>query len=571
MFKLLKYLKQYTGESLAGPVFKLIEALLELFVPLVVADIIDNGIAFSDRGYILRKCLLLAGLSLTGLLFSVIAQLFAARASSGFAANVRSALMRHIGTLSHSDMDRIGTSTLITRMSADINQVQTAVNMGLRLLLRSPFVVFGAMIMAFGIDKKCAMVFLWVIILLFIVVFSIMLVSLPLFRKIQSNLDKVTGIARENLNGARVVRAFGLEDEEKARFEGAAETLLRSQLFTGRISVLMGPVTYLLINLAAIWLIWRGALQVEGGIISQGEVVALCNYMSQVLVELVKLASLTITITKGLACANRVASVLDTENTLKNGTAKEHDENSEYAVEFDDVTFSYPGTGGASVENISFAAKKGERIGVIGATGSGKSTMVNLIPRLYDPDSGSIKIFGRSAGEYDTAYLRRLIGITPQKAVLFRGSIAENLRWGKPDATEDEMNEAVRIARAADTVEAKGGLDALIEQGGKNLSGGQRQRLCIARAVIGKPPILILDDSSSALDAATDKALREEIAALDFSPLVFIVSQRISSVKDCDRILVFDDGLLVGSGTHEHLLESCPVYEEIAGSQLETR
>ncbi|MCM1578634.1 MAG: ABC transporter ATP-binding protein/permease [Ruminococcus sp.] len=573
MFKLLKYLKGFRRESVLGPFFKLLEALFELFTPLVVAAIIDNGIARSDRGYILKMCLLLVGLGFAGLAFSVTAQFFAAKASVGFTAKLRHELFGHIGKLSYSQLDSVGTSTLITRLTGDMNQVQTGVNLTLRLLLRSPFVVFGAMIMAFTIDRETAMIFLYVTLILFAVVFAIMLISIPLYKKAQQKLDGVTGAVRENLTGVRVIRAFGLEETEKAAFTRKNSDLCSTQKFVGGVSALMNPVTYVIINIAIIYLIREGALQVESGVLKQGEVVALYNYMSQILVELIKLANLIISITKSIACGNRIQAVLELVPDMEKaenaqGNIPENTGNPEYAVEFDNVSLLYDGAGERALENISFKVKKGETVGIIGGTGSGKSSLVNMIPRFYDASEGSVKLNGIDVRNTDPKELRETIGIVPQKASLFKGTIAENLRWGNENATEEELMQAVKAAQGADVVKVKGGLDAMIEQGGQNLSGGQRQRLTIARALVRRPEVLILDDSASALDFATDAALRKSLRELDFSPTVFIVSQRTSSIAHADKIIVLDDGKAVGIGTHKELLQKCDVYKEIYNSQF---
>ena len=570
MFKLLKYLKGYRKESILGPFFKLLEALFELFTPLVIAAIIDVGIAGGDRGYIVKMCLVLVGLGIAGLAFSVTAQFFAAKASVGFTARLRHVLFEHIGTLSYSQLDAVGSSTLITRLTGDMNQVQTGVNLTLRLLLRSPFVVFGAMIMAFSIDTRSAMIFVYVTLILFVVVFAIMLVSIPMYKRAQQKLDSVTGAVRENLKGVRVIRAFGLEEREQKNFTEKNNDLTRTQKLVGRISALMNPVTYVIINLAVICLIETGAVQVDTGVLKQGEVVALYNYMSQILVELIKLANLIISITRSIACGNRIEAALemqpDMDMTVK--TVHGNAPDTEYAVEFDNVSLLYKGAGEKSLENISFKVKRGETVGIIGGTGSGKSSLVNLIPRFYDVCEGSVKVGGRDVRETDCDELRRSIGIVPQKAALFKGTIADNLRWGDPQATDDELMAAVKSAQAADVVKVKGGLTAEIEQSGRNLSGGQRQRLTIARALVRRPEILILDDSASALDFATDAALRKSLRELDFHPTVFIVSQRTSSIAHADMIIVLDDGRIAGKGTHEQLLSTCDIYREIYNSQF---
>lgn len=564
MKKLLVYLKDYIKESILGPLFKLLEALFELFVPLVIAAIIDTGIENGDTGYIIKMCLVLVLLGFVGLAFSIIAQYFAAKASVGFVSKIRHILFGHIQSLSYSELDQIGTSTLITRMTSDMNQVQNGMNLALRLLLRSPFVVFGAMIMAFTIDVPSAMIFVYVTIVLLIVVFGIMLGSIPLYKKVQQKLDAVMTVTRENLTGVRVIRAFCKEDEETDDFINKNNELTASQKFVGKISALMNPVTYVIINLAIIWLIHTGAVRVEAGILTQGAVVALYNYMSQILVELIKLANLIINITKSIACGNRIQAVLDIKPDLESGNSSCN----EGSVEFDHVNLRYKNAGADSLSDITFTAAKGETIGIIGGTGSGKSSLVNLIPRFYDAASGEVKVGGVNVKDMDVEQLREKIGVVPQKAVLFHGTIRENMQWGVTNASDDEIMEAIEAAQGLDVIKAKGGLDCEIEQGGKNLSGGQRQRLTIARALVKKPEILILDDSASALDFATDAALRKSLRELDYHPTVFIVSQRTSSIQHADRIIVLDDGAAVGIGTHDELMKSCSVYQEIYNSQF---
>lgn len=564
MKKLLIYLKDYIKESILGPLFKLLEALFELFVPLVIAAIIDTGIENGDTGYIIKMCLVLVLLGFVGLAFSITAQYFAAKASVGFVSKIRHVLFGHIQSLSYSELDQIGTSTLITRMTSDMNQVQNGMNLALRLLLRSPFVVFGAMIMAFTIDVPSAMIFVYVTIVLLIVVFGIMLGSIPLYKKVQQKLDAVMTVTRENLTGVRVIRAFCKEDEETDDFINKNNELTASQKFVGKISALMNPVTYVIINLAIIWLIHTGAVRVEAGILTQGAVVALYNYMSQILVELIKLANLIINITKSIACGNRIQAVLDIKPDLESGNSSCN----EGSVEFDHVNLRYKNAGADSLSDITFTAAKGETIGIIGGTGSGKSSLVNLIPRFYDAASGEIKVGGVNVKDMDVEQLREKIGVVPQKAVLFHGTIRENMQWGVTNASDDEIMEAIEAAQGLDVIKAKGGLDCEIEQGGKNLSGGQRQRLTIARALVKKPEILILDDSASALDFATDAALRKSLRELDYHPTVFIVSQRTSSIQHADRIIVLDDGAAVGIGTHDELMKSCSVYQEIYNSQF---
>ena len=592
MKKLLVYLKDYKKETVLAPLFKLLEASFELFVPLVMAAIIDNGIANGDRGYIGRMCLVLIALGIIGLTCSITAQYFAARAAVGFAAQMKQALFAHIQSLSFTEMDTVGTSTLITRMTSDANQVQNGVNMVLRLFLRSPFIVFGAMIMAFTIDVKAALVFVAAIPLLSIVVFGIMVVTTPMYRKVQGGLDAVLGITRENLTGVRVLRAFNKEESERKRFEATNGALAQMQKAVGRLSALMNPVTYIIINGAVIALVWTGAWQVENGVITQGEVVALVNYMSQILVELIKLANLIVTITKAIACGNRIESIFEMSSSLTDPAAenwKKAAENGQKAAEdgqktpagasrtqdvpavaFEHVCLTYKNAGAESLTDIDFQARPGQTIGVIGGTGSGKSSLVNLIPRFYDVTKGRVLVDGRDVREYPLSELRGKIGMVLQKAVLFQGTIRENLLWGKEDASDEELYRVLEIAQARDFVEEKnGGLDAPVAQGGKNLSGGQRQRLTIARALVRRPSILILDDSASALDYATDARLRKAIREMEEGPTVFIVSQRAASIRHADQIIVLDDGEVAGIGTHEQLLAGCPAYQEIYYSQFE--
>lgn len=579
MKKLLVYLKDYKKESVLGPLFKLLEATFELIVPLVMAAIIDTGVATGDKSYIMKMCMVLVLFAVIGLTCSVTAQYFAAKAAVGFATKLRHALFAHIESLSFTEMDTVGTATLITRMTSDVNQVQNGVNLVLRLFLRSPFIVFGAMVMAFTIDVKAALVFVVTIPLLSIIVFGIMLISIPLYKKVQSALDKVLGITRENLTGSRVIRAFNKEDDEKVHFNENNDLLTRAQIYVGKISALMNPLTYAIINGAIVVLVWTGAVRVDNGYITQGEVVALINYMSQILVELVKLANLIININKSIACGNRIQSIFEMQPSITDGSGQKVDkvqtdtadrsEEAEYAVEFSHVGLTYAGAGDESLTDIDFKVKKGETIGIIGGTGSGKSSVVNLIPRFYDVTSGFIKVDGKDVKDYPLEELRGKIGTVLQKAVLFHGTIRENLKWGNPDATEEDLNRAITVAQAKEFVDNKeGGLDFEIEQGGKNLSGGQRQRLTIARAVVKKPEILILDDSASALDFATDAALRKAIREMEGETTVFIVSQRAASIQHADRIVVLDDGKIVGLGTSEELLESCEVYQEIYNSQF---
>lgn len=570
MKSLLRYLGSYKKESILAPLFKLLEALFELFVPLVMARIIDIGIKNSDIGYILKMGGLLILLGIIGLVCSLTAQYFAAKAAVGFGTALRHDLFQHIQSLSYSEVDTVGTSTLITRMTSDINQVQAGVNLFLRLFMRSPFIVFGAMIMAFTIDWKVAMIFVITIPALSVVVFGIMLVSIPMYRKVQSRLDRVTQLTRENLVGARVIRAFNRQKDERENFTEANALLMKVQVFVGKITALLNPVTYIIINVAIVVLLWVGANQVNNGIILQGAVVALVNYMSQILVELVKLANLIINITKSLACANRIQNVMELKPSLTEySTTEVKETNSENYIEFDHVTFAYQNAKEPSLSDISFKVKKGQTIGIIGGTGSGKSSLINLIPRFYDATKGKITVDGTDIKRYPLNQIRTMVGIVPQKAVLFKGTIAENMRWGKKDATEAEMMEALKTAQAAEVVEGKeGGLNADILQGGKNLSGGQRQRLTIARALVKKPEILILDDSASALDYATDAKLRKAIKKMDRNMTVFIVSQRSTTIQYADQIIVLDDGKMVGIGKHEELLRSCEVYQEIYYSQF---
>ena len=584
MWKLLVYLKDYKKESVLGPLFKLLEASFELMVPLVMASIIDKGIGGGDTGYVFGMGGVLLLLAAVGLASSLTAQYFAAKAAVGFSTKMKSALFRHIETLSYAEIDRLGSTSLITRMTSDANQVQSGVNLVLRLFLRSPFIVLGAMIMAFTIDVKAALIFVVAIPLLSIVVFGVMFASIPLYRKVQTGLDRVLGITRENLTGARAVRAFGKEEEEIDTFEEANVALNRVQMFVGRISALMNPLTYVIINGATVVLIWTGAVRVDTGLITQGAVVALVNYMSQILVELVKLANLIITVTKAIACGNRIQDVFEVETSLPDEVSeREYLERSsgqekapealsvpaDDAVVFDHVGFTYQQSSEEAISDITFTAKKGEVIGVIGGTGSGKTSLVNLIPRFYDITTGKLSVDGLDVRKYPLARLRGKIGVVPQKAVLFYGTIRSNMQWGRPDATDEDIWEALSTAQAADFVRAKeGGLDALVEQGGKNFSGGQRQRLTIARALVKKPDILILDDSASALDYATDAALRKGIRENLRGTTLFIVSQRTSSLLQSDRIIVLDDGAVAGIGTHDELLAGCEVYREIYESQF---
>lgn len=573
MKRLLVYLKDYKKESILAPLFKMLEASFELFVPLVVADMIDTGITDRDGGHILRMGGLLLLLAIIGLTCSITAQYFAAKAATGFAAKMKHALFAHIQKLGYTEMDTQGTSTLITRMTSDSNQVQNGLNMVLRLFLRSPFIVLGAMIMAFTIDIQAALVFVVAIPLLSVVVFGIMIASIPLYKKVQGQLDTVLGITRENLTGVRVIRAFHQEEVETQRFEENNQKLTQMQMFVGRISALMNPITFLIVNGGIMALIWVGAWKVDTGALTQGQVVALVNYMSQILVELVKLASLIITITKALACARRIEGVFQMEASMKENkegvSVWEEPETDGYLLDFNHVTLCYKNAGAPSLTDIDFHVKRGQTVGIIGGTGSGKTSLVNLIPRFYDVTEGSVTIGGVDVRDMPLDTLRKRIGIVPQKAVLFAGTIRSNLLWGKDDATGEEMEEALRISQAMEFVEDKeGGLDAPVAQGGKNLSGGQRQRLTIARAVIRKPDILILDDSASALDFATDAKLRQSIRTMKNKPTVFIVSQRAASIQHADQIIVLDDGAVAGIGTHGDLLKTCPVYQEIYYSQF---
>ncbi len=567
--KLFVYMKGFGRAIVLSPLFKLIEATLELLVPLVIAEVIDKGIGGGDKGYIVRMCLLLAALGIVGYLFSITAQYFAAKVAVGFVTRVKHALFGHLGKLSYEELDTLGTSTMITRITSDMNQIQTGVNLSLRLLLRSPFVVFGAMVMAFTIDTQAAITFAVAIPALFLVVFSVMLVSIPLFKKVQKALDGVVKSVRENLTGIRVIRAFCREETEQADFNEKNDALTARQKFVGRISALMNPVTYVIINLATVWLIHKGAIHVEIGILTQGAVIALYNYMSQILVELIKAADLFITITKAVACGNRVEAILEIPAGMKTYPDVSSSVQNGDAVRFENVSLTYRGAGAPSLENITFSVKRGETVGIIGGTGSGKSSLVHLIPRFYDVSGGSVTVDGIDVRAYAPDELRRKIGIVPQKAVLFRGTVRDNLRFGTPDATDDELWAALETAQARAVVEGKdGGLDFMIEAGGRNLSGGQRQRLTIARALVRKPDILILDDSASALDFATDAALRQALRAMDGDVTVFIVSQRTSSIAHADKIVVLDDGEIVGVGTHDSLIETCEIYREIYDSQF---
>ena len=567
MKKLLVYLKGYKKEIVLGPLFKLLEASFELLVPFVIASMIDNGIKAGDKSHVIKMCMILILLCVVGCISAITAQFFAAKAAAGFAKKVKRALFDNIQSLSFSDMDRIGTSAMMTRMTSDINQVQQGVNLTIRLLLRSPFIVFGAMFMAFIIDARMALIFLVTIILLFAVVGAIMGWSIPKYGEIQGRLDTVLRLTRENHTGVRVIRAFGLENEEKNKFHKSNDALMQLQSFVGGVSALMNPVTFAILNLAILYLIYRGRFYVEIGDLTQGEIVALYNYMSQILIELIKLANLILTITKAIASGNRVQELIELKSSMVDGSDDVFEETTEHVV-FDNVFMRYEGDSEDSLEKINLSVKRGERIGIIGGTGSGKSTLINLIPRFYDTREGNVIIDGKNVKEYKLEALRVRIGIVPQKAVLFHGTIRDNMRWGKNDATDEEIYEALRIAQADEIVKGKeNGLDHMVSQGGKNFSGGQKQRLTIARALVRKPEILILDDSASALDFLTDKNLRKAIGEMEDTPTTFIVSQRTSAVHDCDKIIVLENGAVVGMGTHDTLLETCELYKEIYESQ----
>ncbi len=589
MKRLEKFLRPYRRESILAPLFKLLEVVFDLMVPVVVAQIIDVGVAKNDYGYIVEMFFVLLLMAAVGLLCSFTAQFFAAKASVGFATSVRQAMFDHIQGLSFTELDTLGTDTLITRLTDDVNQVQNGINMGLRLLLRSPFVVIGAMVMAFTINVRCALIFVVTVPILFVVVFSIMLISIPLFKKVQAGLDRVTGLTRENLTGVRVIRAFCREEQAVEEFEEGNRELTRLNEFVGRISALLNPLTYVLINGATVLLIARAGVQVNIGNLQQGQVVALYNYMAQIIVELIKLASLIITLNKSMACADRVAGILDVKSSMEYKVAAEQMKNeqinadqrkyetdgendkadSNLAVEFNHVTFTYEGAGASSLSDITFRAKKGQTIGIIGGTGSGKSTLVSLIPRFYDPQEGTVKVNGINAKDYPQGELCSEIGVVQQRSILFKGSIRDNLKWGNDQASDEDLWKAITIAQAKDVVEAKPGkLDFEVEQNGRNLSGGQKQRLTIARALVSKPEILILDDSLSALDFATDAALRKAIGELEGNVTIFLVSQRISGIRQADKILVMEDGELAGQGTHEELMETCETYQEIYYSQF---
>ena len=569
MSKLLKYLKEYKIESILAPFFKLIEVAFELIVPLIVSTIIDVGIENGDKVYIIKRCLLLGLFGILGLCSTLVAQYFSAKASVGFATDIRHALFQHIGKLSYSQLDSLGAPTLITRLTGDINQVQTGTNLTLRLVLRSPFVVFGAVIMAFTVDIKSSLVFVVAVPALAAVVFAIMLVCIPMYRKVQQKLDGLLSKTRENLLGTHVVRAFCKEEEEIADFDAKNNALTEMQTAVGRISAFMNPATFVLINLAIIALIYVGAIRVDSGAISRGAVVALYNYMSQILVELIKLANLIISVTKAIACGNRIQSVLDIEPGSVPGTVTDGNENSEYSVEFDKACLSYNGSE-ESLHNIDLKIKRGSSIGVIGSTGSGKTSLVNLIPRFYDVTGGCVLVDGIDVRDYDTKALRSKIGVVSQKKALFAGTVRDNIRFGKQDATDEEIWQALETAQAKQMIEDKSGqLDFVLEQEGKNLSGGQRQRMTIARALVRKPEVLILDDAASALDYATGAALNKALRNTDFAPTVITVSQRVAAIRNADTIVVLDEGEIVGMGTNDELLRSCEVYKEIFDSQLE--
>lgn len=568
MKHLLHFLKPYRNQAILAPAFKLLEVIFELLVPLIMADIIDVGIAAGDNGYILRKCLVLIALGLCGFGFTTCAQYFSARASTGATAQLRHRLFAHIQTLSFAQQDQLGTATLVTRMSSDMNQVQTGLNLMLRLLLRSPIVVFGAMVMAFSIDARAARIFVVAIPALFTVVFAIMLSCIPLYRRVQSRLDAVTGAAQENLSGVRVIRAFTRETEEAQRFDEKLAALFASQRLVGLLSAVLNPLTYVLINLAIVAILRTGSVRVDSGAITQGELIALYNYMSQILIELIKFANLILNLTRSAACAGRIWQVLQLQCDMPDGTLPLPQNETAPALEFRGVSLQYPGAGAEALTDVSFTAQPGQTIGIIGGTGSGKSSLANLIPRFYDATAGKVLVRGEDVRALRLSSLRKSIGIVPQKALLFSGTVRQNLLWGSAEADDEALWQALRAAQAESVIRDKpGGLDAVVESGGRNFSGGQRQRLTIARALVRKPAILILDDSASALDFATDAALRKALKALPWKPTTILVSQRVSSVRHADEILVLDDGHLAGRGTHDALLLSCPVYQEICRSQ----
>lgn len=577
---ILRYLRNYKKETVLAPLFKMLEAAFELLIPIVMANVIDVGIAQGDKSYVIKMCLVMIVLGIVGLICSVTAQYFSAKAATGFGTELRNDLFRHITSFSYTEIDTIGTSTLLTRMTSDTNQVQTGVNMVLRLFLRSPFIVFGAMVMSFTIDVKSAMTFVVTIPALSIVVFGVMALGIPLYRKVQSRLDKVTLLTREGLEGARVIRAFNRQQNEFEEFDRSTDDLMKFQLLAGKISAFMNPVTYVIINISTAAIIWIAAGQTDAGILTQGKVVALVNYMSQILVELIKLANLIVTITKAVACAKRISAVMNEEPSITDGSGEDltcgvtfnkapDKEDKAVKVSFRNVSLRYKGAGADSLSDITFDVKKGETVGIIGGTGSGKSSLVNMIPRFYDAAEGKVLVDGRDVKSYSLETLRKKIGVVPQKAILFEGTIADNIRWGKNDASEEEIDKALSIAQAKEFVASKdGGINFMISQGGKNLSGGQKQRLTIARAIVRQPEILILDDSASALDFATDASLRRAIHESTDGMTVFIVSQRASSIMDSDKIIVMDDGCVAGIGTHRDLLRDCEVYREICQSQL---
>lgn len=569
MKDLIKYLRHYIKESILAPLFKMLEASFELFVPLVMAAIIDTGIKNSDKPYIFKMGMVLVGLAIVGFISALTAQYFAAKAAVGFGKELRGDLYRHINTLSYSEIDKIGTSTLITRLTADVNQMQTAVNLFLRLFLRSPFIVIGAVVMAFTVDPKTAIIFAVSIPLLAVVVFGIMFYSVPIYKKVQNRLDSVMRMTRENLSGVRVIRAFNHEQREIEDFDKCSEELKDMQLYGGKISAYLNPITYVIVNLSIVLIIYVGGLRVDTGRLTQGEVISLINYMSQVLVELIKLSNLIINLTKSVACGNRINDVFKIKPSINDGSGIKTENDT--AVEFDHVSATYAGSNEKSLDSLTLNVPRGSTIGIIGATGSGKTTLINLIPRFYDVSGGSLKVNGTDVRNYNVDELRKLVGVVPQKAALVSGTVRDNMKWGKPDATDEEINAALKTAQALDFVDEKDGLDSKILQGGKNLSGGQIQRLTIARALVRKPEILILDDSSSALDFATDAALRRAIKSDTDNMTVFIVSQRFSTIKNADMIIVLDDGRVCGIGKHDELFESCEEYRDICKSQLSSK
>lgn len=569
MKDLIKYLRHYIKESILAPLFKMLEASFELFVPLVMAAIIDTGIKNSDKPYIFKMGMVLVGLAIVGFISALTAQYFAAKAAVGFGKELRGDLYRHINTLSYSEIDKIGTSTLITRLTADVNQMQTAVNLFLRLFLRSPFIVIGAVVMAFTVDPKTAIIFAVSIPLLAVVVFGIMFYSVPIYKKVQNRLDSVMRMTRENLSGVRVIRAFNHEQREIEDFDKCSEELKDMQLYGGKISAYLNPITYVIVNLSIVLIIYVGGLRVDTGRLTQGEVISLINYMSQVLVELIKLSNLIINLTKSVACGNRINDVFKIKPSINDGSGIKTENDT--AVEFDHVSATYAGSNEKSLDSLTLNVPRGSTVGIIGATGSGKTTLINLIPRFYDVSGGSLKVNGTDVRNYNVDELRKLVGVVPQKAALVSGTVRDNMKWGKPDATDEEINAALKTAQALDFVDEKNGLDSKILQGGKNLSGGQIQRLTIARALVRKPEILILDDSSSALDFATDAALRRAIKLDTDNMTVFIVSQRFSTIKNADMIIVLDDGRVCGIGKHDELFESCEEYRDICESQLSSK